>query len=330
MRLLVTGGLGFIGSNFVRMELGKHSEILNLDNLSYGSNPANLKGAISNARYSFIKGDVANTTLLRKLVGEVDSVVNFAAESHVDRSISNATPFVRTNVLGVLSILEALRKSSDTTLVHIGTDEEYGEIAKGSYVEESRLSPSSPYAATKSAASMLVQAYIRTYGIKAIITRCTNNFGPYQFPEKLIPKVIIRALLGLKIPIYGTGKNVRDWIFVVDHCEAIDRVIRKGKPGEVYNIASGKEVSNNELVKAILGIMRKPTSLIHHVEDRPGHDLRYSLDATKITGELGFKPRHNFGRALAETVRWYEENESWWRPLASNRTLYPTPWHLKW
>lgn len=333
MKVLVTGGLGFIGSNFVRYILKNYSdiEVINVDAMKYGANPNNLRDVESDERYSFVKGDIADYELMFKLVKDVDVVVNFAAETHVDRSISNPESFLQSNVVGVFTILEALRKNNlDAKLVHISTDEVYGDIIKGSFKEDDRLKPSSPYSASKAAADMFVLAYVRTYGLHAMITRCTNNYGPYQFPEKLIPKTIIRASMNLKIPIYGTGKNVRDWIYVLDHCEAVDLVMREGERGEIYNISSGEEKTNLEVVKTILNIMGKDESLIEFVEDRPGHDLRYSLDSSKIREELGWKPKHSFEEGIRETVKWYLENEWWWKPLADERTLHPTPWKLKW
>ncbi len=282
MKVLVTGGLGFIGSNFIRYTLNKYSdvEVINVDALKYGSNPNNLRDVESDERYSFVKGDISDYELMSKLVKDVDIVVNFAAESHVDRSISNPYSFLQSNVIGVFTILEATRKNNpDAKLIHVSTGEVYGDIIKGSFKEEDRLKPSSPYSASKAAADVFVLAYVRTYGLHAMITRCTNNYGPYQFPEKLIPKTIIRASMNLKVPIYGTGKNVRDWIYVLDHCEAIDLVMREGEKGEIYNISSGEEKTNLEVVKTILDLMGKDDSLIEFVEDRPGHDLRYSLDS---------------------------------------------------
>jgi len=332
-RILVTGGAGFIGNNYIRYLLRNHSHIAitNLDRLSIGSNPGSLSDLKHLKRYRFIKGDIGDVKLMQKLLPNVDSIVNIAAESHVDRSIADPSSFITTNTLGVYSILEAIRKSrSNIRLVHVGTDEEYGDILEGSFKEGDRLKPSSPYAASKAAASMLIHAYHRTYRIDAIITRCTNNFGPYQFPEKLIPKTIIRAKLGLRIPVYGSGRNVRDWIYVEDHCEAIDTVLLHGKAGEVYNVSSGSELDNIEVVSSVLGIMGKPEGLIEYVEDRPGHDVRYSLDSSKIRNQLGWKPRHKFREALVKTVDWYLKNERWWKPLADEEVLHPTPWKLRW
>jgi len=333
LRVMVTGGLGFIGSNFVRDMLSNHRDawVINVDNMSYGSNPANLKDVEGDKRYRFVKGDIANKRLMGKLVREVDFIVNFAAETHVDRSIADPWPFLKSNVEGVLTILEAVRLCNKAArFIQVGTDETYGDILKGSFREGDRLNPSSPYAASKAAADMLCSAYHRTYGLDIVVTRCTNNFGPYQFPEKLIPKTIIRASMNLKIPIYGSGRNVRDWIYVHDHCEALNLILEKGRPGEIYNISSGNEFENLEVAKRILEVMRKDVNLIEFVEDRPGHDVRYSLNSNKLRRELNWKPRHSFDEALRETVQWYVENEEWWKPIATEQTLHPTPWKLKW
>ncbi|MBC8520911.1 MAG: dTDP-glucose 4,6-dehydratase [Methanomicrobia archaeon] len=324
MRILITGGLGFIGSNFVRYMADK-AEIVVVDALKHGSNENNLK----DLEYRFVKGDICNYELMAELVKEVDAIVNFAAETHVDRSISNPYAFIESNVIGTYRILEAMRKDgSEAKLVHIGTDEVYGDIEKGSFKEDDKLKPSSPYSASKASADMFILAYVRTYGLNAVITRCTNNYGMFQFPEKLIPKAIIRASMDMKIPIYGTGKNVRDWIYVKDHCEGIDLVLERGEQGEIYNISSDEERTNIEVVSEILRIMGKP-DLIEFVEDRPGHDVRYSLDSSKIRG-LGWKPKHGFEEGLKETVECYLENEWWWKPLADMRILHPTPWKLEW
>ncbi|HII07510.1 MAG TPA: dTDP-glucose 4,6-dehydratase [Methanotrichaceae archaeon] len=333
MKALVTGGLGFIGSNFVRYYLDEHrdAQIINLDALKYGSDPENVKSMQGDERYSFVKGDITDYDLVSRLVRDVDTVVNFAAETHVDRSISDPTSFLESNVMGVFTMLEALRKSNpDVRLVQISTDEVYGDTLKGSFTESDPLKPSSPYSASKAASDVFVLAYARTYGLNAMITRCTNNYGPSQFPEKLIPKTILRTLMHLKIPVYGTGKNVRDWIYVRDHCKAIEMVMDSGDPGEIYNISSGDEMTNLEVVGKILGCMDKDETEIEFVEDRPGHDLRYSLNSSKIRAELGWRPEHDFKEGIEETVKWYLENEDWWRPLADDRVLHPTPWKLEW
>lgn len=331
MRILVTGGMGFIGSNFIRdvLEKGDCSKVTNLDALKYGSNPANLAG-IEDERYFFVEGDISNRTLVSELVKDADAVVNFAAETHVDRSISAPQAFLQSNVVGVFTILEALRRENlDAKMIQISTDEVYGDILEGSFKETDAIRPSSPYSASKAAADAFVLGYARTYGLDASITRCTNNYGPYQFPEKLIPKAIIRLARSLKVPIYGTGTNVRDWIYVLDHCRAVELVMKKGKAGEVYNISSGEERTNLEVVRALLRIMGKDEGHIEQVEDRPGHDLRYSLDSSKLRG-LGWRPERRFEEGLRETVEWYSKNEGWWMPLADERTLSPAPWKLAW
>ena len=333
MKLLVTGGMGFIGSNFIRYILEKHPdwEVVNLDKLGYGSNPANLKDVENDPRYTFVKGDIADFELMRELVKKVDAIVNFAAESHVDRSISSPEHFLRSNVIGTYTILEAIRKENpEVRFVHISTDEVYGDILDGSFTENDALMPSSPYSATKAASDVLVLGWTRTYSLNASITRCTNNYGPYQFPEKLIPKTIIRASMGLKIPIYGTGQNVRDWLYVEDHVRAIEAVLLKGEPREIYNISAGEERTNIEVVRTILRIMGRDDDMIEFVEDRPGHDLRYSLDSWKITRDLRWRPKYSFEEGMEKTVKWYLENEEWWRPLVNERVLHPTPWKLGW
>jgi len=330
LKLLVTGGLGFIGSNFIRYMLKKHRnlEIMNLDNLSYGSNPANLKSQEANPNYRLVRGSIADKNLVTEVMKDIDIVVNIAAETHVDRSISNPDPFFQSNTLGTFILLETARKAEIDKFLHVSTDETYGDIATGSFKEDDRIKPSNPYSASKAAAEMFCLAYHRTYGIDVTITRCTNNFGPYQHLEKLVPKTIIRTKLNLTIPIYGKGTNVRDWIYVLDHCEAIDLLMEKEKSGGIYNISSGNELSNLEVVKLILEALGKNESLITFVEDRPGHDLRYSLDSSKIRG-LGWTPKHSFNEALDATVEWYLQNEWWWKPLASKEALHPTPWKIQ-
>jgi len=332
MKILVTGGLGFIGSNFCRYIITKYPdyEIINIDKIGIGANPANLKDIENQKRYKFIKGNICNSNLIKMIIKQVDAVVNIAAETHVDRSISNPKPFIQNNTIGTFTLLEAIRKHNDKAkLVQVSTDEIYGEIKEGSFKENDMLKPSNPYSASKAAADMFTIAYHRTYGLSVTITRCTNNYGPYQIPEKLIPKTIIRALKNLPVPIYGTGKNIRDWIYVKDYCEAIDFVLRKGQLGEIYNVSSGNELSNIQIVRKILGLLGKTEDLITFVEDRPGHDIRYSLDSSKIRSKLCWKPKFSFEKALIESVNWYVNNEWWWKPLATEKILHPTPWKLR-
>jgi dTDP-glucose 4,6-dehydratase len=331
MKLLVTGGLGFIGSNFCRQIITQHPdyELINIDKIGTGANPVNLRDIENEKRYTFIKGDICNQQLLNKTIRQVDAVVNIAAETHVDRSISDPYLFLQNNTIGTFTILEAIRKHNDTAkLVQVSTDEIYGEIAEGSFSENDSPKPSNPYSASKAAADMLVQAYHKTYNLNVSITRCTNNYGPYQLPEKLVPKTIIRALNNMPIPIYGSGKNVREWIYVQDHCEAINSVLTKGAPGGVYNVSSGNESSNIQIIKKLLTILHKPENLITFVEDRPGHDTRYSLDSSKIRSKLNWKPKFSFEQALESTVNWYVTNEWWWKPLATKELLHPTPWKI--
>ncbi|SHO42809.1 dTDP-glucose 4,6 dehydratase, NAD(P)-binding [Nitrosotalea sinensis] len=332
MRLLVCGGAGFIGSTFIKNHLQtKPNDIVtNLDNLTIGSNINNLKEIIKNKNYHFIKDDIKNLETISILAKESDIIINFAAETHVDRSISNPKPFIETNVFGTYSILEATRKH-DKLFIHVSTDEIYGDAEnKKSFDESDILKPSNPYSATKASADLLVESYHRTYGIKCITTRCTNNFGPYQFPEKLIPKTIIRASRNLKIPLYDGGYQIRSWIYVLDHVQAIESLIEKGKSGEVYNITSWNEITNKVIVEKILKIMGKPLDIIEKVGDRPGHDKRYSIDCSKIQKATGWKPRYEFEQALQETVSWYQNNPQWWEPLANEKTLHPQPWTVNW
>lgn len=331
MKILVTGGMGFIGCNFIRYMLTKYDDIqiTNLDKLSVGSNPANLKNIETDKRYKFVKGDIANKKLVNNLVSKADIAVNIAAETHVDRSIAEPWPFLHSNTIGAVTLFEAAKKH-EKRILHVSTDEIYGDILEGSFKENDKLKPSSPYSASKAAADLFAQAYHRTYNLDIVIARCTNNYGPYQYPEKLIPKTIIRASLNLPIPIYGKGTNIRDWIYVQDFCEALDILLKKGKTGEIYNISADNELQNIDVVKTILKIMNKPENLITFVEDRPGHDIRYSLNSSKIRTELGWKPKQNFEEALKQTVNWYVNNEWWWKPLATEKTLHPTPWKLKW
>jgi len=328
MKLLVCGGAGFIGSAFIRNFLQDRtdSKIINLDVLTIGSNLENLKDLTNNPNYEFKKDDIRNETLIDDLVRDSDVIVNFAAESHVDRSIANPKPFIETNILGTYSILEAIREH-DKLFIHISTDEVYGDAqGQSSFNEDSQINPSNPYAATKAAADHLVASYYRTYGINCITTRCTNNFGPYQFPEKLIPKTIIRSIRGLKVPLYGDGSQIRSWIYAYDHVEAIESLISKGRAGEVYNITAYEEITNKTIVQKILDILGKSHDMIEFVGDRPGHDKRYSIDCSKIENEIGWKPKYKFDDALKQTVQWYLENKEWWEPLIDENTLHPQPW----
>lgn len=326
MKILVTGGLGFIGSNFILhvLQNKKDIEIINLDAEIYGSNKKNLENLQVKDRYKFVKGNITDSELMGKLIAESDAVINFAAESFVDRSIANASPFFESNVRGVFNILEIL-KNSKKRFLQISTDEVFGSLQENSAVEETRFNPSSPYAATKAAAELLINSYGTTFDCNYVITRCTNNFGPRQFPEKLIPKVILLASQDKPIPVYGNGKNIRDWIFVEDHCKAILNVLENGNSNTSYNISSENEIDNLTIIEKILEVMKKPKELITFVEDRPGHDYRYSMKSDKIKNELQWKPEMNFDSALKETVEWYLKNESWWNDL-SPEFLNITPW----
>ncbi len=318
MKFLVTGGAGFIGSNFIRHMLDLHPdlEIINYDILTYAGNLDNLKDIDKQPRYTFIKGDICDQALVNAVLKKfpVDAIVHFAAESHVDRSITDPSAFVKTNVLGTHTLLEAARKHAIQKFIHISTDETYGSIMNGSFKETDILSPSSPYSASKAGSDLLALSYFTTYHLPLIVTRCTNNFGPYQFPEKLIPLFITNLLEGKKVPVYGTGKNIRDWIHVIDHCRAVEFLLEKGIPGEVYNIGGGHEKTNLEITSKILDLLGKDVSMVEYVTDRPGHDFRYSLDCSKLL-KMGWKPQYSFEEALEETVTWYRQNAWWWQPL---------------
>ena len=332
MNILVCGGAGFIGSAFIKNYFKNNPDhfITNLDSLTIGSNLDNLQEIQNYSNYKFVKEDIRTESVINELVKENDIIINFAAESHVDRSIANPKPFIDTNILGTYSILEATRKH-DKKFIHVSTDEIYGDAqGKSSFDEESQINPSNPYAATKAAADNLVASYYRTYGVDCITTRCTNNFGPNQFPEKLIPKTIIRTMKNLKVPLYGDGSQIRSWIYVNDHAQAIESLISKGKSGQVYNITAYEEITNKTIVEKILDILEKPHSMIEYVDDRPGHDKRYSIDCSKIENKIGWKPVHEFDKALEETVHWYIQNSSWWEPLINENALHPKPWTLDW
>jgi dTDP-glucose 4,6-dehydratase len=321
MRILVTGGAGFIGANYIRYLLANHADdqVVNLDLLTYAGNLENLAGLEKNPRYQFVRGDISDRGLVTSLLREgIDAVVNFAAESHVDRSIDDPASFLHTNVTGTLVLLEGARQAGVKRFVQISTDEVYGSLGPtGLFAEESPLQPSSPYAASKAAADLLGLSFRTTYGLPVLVTRCSNNFGPYQFPEKVIPLFVTNLLQDQPVPLYGDGMNVRDWIHVEDHCAAVDAVLRGGTPGEVYNIGSRCERTNRELTEIILRELGKPPSLIRHVTDRLGHDRRYAMDPSKIERELGWRPRHDFVPALRATIEWYERNRDWWERIKS-------------
>jgi len=326
MKLLVTGGLGFIGSNFILKILNKNQKnsVVNVDAELFGSNHQNLESIKNHENYRFVKGNITNRHLMEDLISECDAVVNFAAESFVDRSIADANPFLVSNIRGTFTILDII-KEQKKRLVQISTDEVFGSLESTSASENSRFNPSSPYAATKAAAELLVNSYIVTHDCDCVITRCTNNYGPRQFPEKLIPKILILANQDKEVPIYGEGKNIRDWIFVDDHCEAVYNVLLNGKSGESYNISANNEVDNLIIVKKILEILNKPEDLIKYVEDRPGHDFRYSLDSSKIRSQLNWSENTNFDDGLKKTIDWYLSNPVWWQNVSQD-ILKSTPW----
>lgn len=318
MKLFITGGCGFIGSNFIRHMLNKYPdyEIINLDALTYAGNPENLRDIEDNRRYRFVEGRIEDAVAIKRLVQDVDAVVHFAAESHVDRSIKDALPFLTTNVIGTYTMLEAAKTASLRKFIHISTDEVYGTLAdEGKFTEETPLRPNSPYSASKASGDMLVRAYYETYGFPAIIVRPSNNYGLYQFPEKFIPLMITNIIDNIPIPVYGEGKNIRDWLFVEDNCRAIDLILHNGKDGEAYNVGGNAEMRNIDITRNILSLMDRDEGLITFVKDRPGHDYRYALDNTKIERELGWKPSSDISALLEKTVAWYRENEWWWRPL---------------
>ncbi len=326
--LVVTGGLGFIGSNFIHhmIETREDLKITNVDYQGVGSNPANLKDLRGNPRYSFVKGDMADPKVSERILRDSDFLVNFAAETHVDRSIANPKPFFRSNLGGVFNILEASRKHGVKRLVHISTDEVYGSIESGSFDEGAPLNPSSPYSASKAAGDLLVGAWNSTYGVPVVVLRCTNNFGPYQHPEKFIPKAIIRALRGLGVPLYGGGEQVRDWIFVKDFCIAVEKALARGIPGEIYNISAGNELTNREVAERLLRQLKNTQAKLVDTADRPAHDYRYSLSSEKARQQLGWKPVNTFDDALSSTAKWYQDNQNWWKPLATSKILSATPW----
>jgi dTDP-glucose 4,6-dehydratase len=320
MHVLVTGAAGFIGSNFVRMTaqgaFPQISQVTVLDKLTYAGVIANLDQAKTMSGYTFIKGDICDSNLVKSLIANVDAVINFAAESHVDRSIDGAADFVQTNIVGVQTLLDACKASAcNPRFIQISTDEVYGSIETGSWTEESPLLPNSPYSASKAGGELLARSYNKTHGLDVVVTRCSNNYGPFHFPEKLIPLFITNLIQGKKIPLYGKGNNIRDWLHVDDHCRGIYAALISGKPGEIYNIGGGTELSNLEITYLILEKMRSEKSAIEFVEDRKGHDLRYSVDWSRAQNELGYEPEVAFEEGLSQTVEWYKQNENWWKPL---------------
>ncbi len=321
MNLLVTGGCGFIGSHYVRYRLTHHpgDRVVNLDALTYSGNLANLEDIADRPNYRFVRGSICDRALVESLCRSerIDAIVNFAAHTHVDRSILDASPFVETNIGGTLTLLDVARALQIPRYVQVSTDEVYGALTADDPPTDERapLAPNSPYAASKAAADLMVRAYHVTYGVPAVVTRCTNNYGPCQFPEKLIPLMVINALNDKPLPVYGDGRYVRDWIYVVDHCEGIDLALQKGRPGEIYNFGASNERVNLEIIERILDYLNKPRSLIQYVKDRPGHDRRYALNSGKARAELGWSPRHDFYAALEATIQWYVEHRAWWEAV---------------
>ncbi|HHW03159.1 MAG TPA: dTDP-glucose 4,6-dehydratase [Thermoanaerobacterales bacterium] len=322
MKILVTGGAGFIGSNFIRYMLKQHEDykIINLDKLTYAGNLENLKDVEDNPNYIFINGDITDKNLVESLFFsyDINYVINFAAESHVDRSIEDPQIFLKTNVIGTQVLLDASKKVNVKKFLQVSTDEVYGSLGPtGYFTEQSPLSPNSPYSASKASADLLVKAYAHTYGLRVNITRCSNNYGPHQFPEKLIPLMIINAMNDKDLPVYGDGLNIRDWIYVEDHCRAIDMILHHGTVGEIYNIGGNNEKTNIDIVKYILKEIGKPESLIKYVKDRPGHDRRYAIDSTKMQEELGWKPLYSFEEGMKKTIKWYLDNKGWWQKIVT-------------
>jgi dTDP-glucose 4,6-dehydratase len=328
MKILVTGGAGFIGSHFVRTLLAggyppfASSTVVVLDKLTYAGNLANLDPVRDHPAFTFIEGDILDVRLVDELLSEADAVVHFAAESHVDRSILGAADFVMTNVVGTQTLLDAALRHGLERFVHVSTDEVYGSIDSGSWPESHPLEPNSPYSASKASSDLIARSYARTHGLNAVITRCSNNYGPYQFPEKVIPLFVTNLIDGLPVPLYGDGRNVRDWLHVDDHCRGIALVLDGGRAGEVYNIGGGTELSNRDLTERLLAACDADWDRVDFVQDRKGHDRRYSVDITKITEELGYAPTVDFDRGLADTVQWYRENRDWWEPLKARAALH--------
>jgi dTDP-glucose 4,6-dehydratase len=324
MKLLITGGAGFIGSHFIRRWLSRYpsGRIVNLDKLTYAGNLSNLREALRSPRHRFVKGDIGHVPTVRRALKGVDAVVHFAAETHVDRSLMDASAFIQTNVQGTYTLVQAAREAGVRRVVHVSTDEVYGSVARGMTPEGHPLHPSSPYAASKAASDHMALCQHITFGYPVLVTRCTNNYGPCQYPEKFLPLFITNALDGLPLPLYGRGLNVRNWIHVLDHCDAVDLVLRRGRPGETYNIAADEEWRNIDVARLILRRLGRPETLLHFVKDRLGHDVRYAPDARKIKRELGWKCRRTFRQGLEETIAWYQANESWWRPIKADKAGY--------
>lgn len=327
MKLLVTGGAGFIGSNFIRHILNKYPDydVVNLDKLTYAGNLENLRDIENNPRYKFVRGDICDEKIVGEAARDVDAIVNFAAETHVDRSIFDPQSFIKTDILGTQVLLEAAKKFNLKRYLQISTDEVYGSIENGSFKESDPLEPNSPYAASKAGGDLMVMAYHKTFGLPVVITRGSNTYGPYQYPEKLIPLFVTNLVESKKVPIYGDGQNVRDWIYVLDHCSGIDFVLHEGEIGEIYNIGGSNERTNREITNIILEELGLDESWIEYVKDRPGHDRRYSLDTEKVKS-LGWGPEHNFDLAMKETIDWYRENGAWWKPIKSGEFL---EWYKK-
>ena len=325
MHLLVTGGAGFIGSNFVRKVLkvaypgSQNHKVTVLDSLTYAGNLENLREVENSDSYEFVQGDILDTDLVNDLAKSSDAIVHFAAESHVDRSINGSREFIMTNVVGTHTLLEAARSQKVGKFVHISTDEVYGSIVKGSWDENCPLLPNSPYSASKASSDLLVRAYTKTHNLNTNVTRCSNNYGPFQFPEKVIPLFISNLMDGHKVPLYGNGNNVRDWLHVDDHCRGIYLVLESGRPGEIYNIGGGTELTNKELTQILLEASNKDWSSVEQVEDRKGHDLRYSVDISKISNELGYSPQIDFKSGIEQTIKWYQDNRQWWEPLKKKK-----------
>ncbi len=330
MRILVTGGAGFIGSHYVRELLNASypafagADVVVLDKLTYAGNEQNLRAVSGHSRFEFRTGDICDRSLVDDIMRNVDVVVHFAAESHVDRSIAGSDAFVRTNVLGTNTLLDSAVEAGISRFVHVSSDEVYGSVETGSWAEDHLLEPNSPYSAAKASSDLLARAYYRTHGLPVCITRCSNNYGPYQFPEKLLPLFITNLLDGAAVPLYGDGENTRDWLHVADHCRAIQHVAESGRPGEIYNIGGGAELTNRELTERLLQLFGKDWSHVHHVPDRKGHDRRYSVDDDKIVRELGYVPSVDFDTGLRETVQWYADNRAWWEPLKRRAKLAET------